>query len=209
MPEMREVAKPVGRLRHSPRATAGSEGLLLFAGVALLAPRVAQAADWLLPPLPVTLRVQGGVAVHATESEWVTGRVSGALDLALGVPLMFDPRQSSADYLANKGFVHPELGYSYQDTGQHLFSVGGYAGFGHLFLYGSYGVRFLIGRQSEETALGLRHGMGLHALHDLLTLEVSHQPLWVGGAVQHDVIVWLGLNPLQFFNLVAVVSGGP
>ena len=35
---------------------------------------------------------------------------------------------------------------------------------------------------------------------DLLALEVAHQPLWIGGSVQHDLLLFVGLNPLQLVN---------
>ena len=33
-----------------------------------------------------------------------------------------------------------------------------------------------------------------------LSLEVAHQPLWIGGSVQHDLLLFVGLNPLQLVN---------
>ena len=182
---------------------------LLVLGLLLGLVRLAQAADRLPTVLPVTLRVRGGLAIHATESEWVMGRVSGALDLALSVPLTFETRLGAGDGLNNIAFLSPELGYSYQDSGQHLFTVGAHAGYGHLFLHGSYSLRFVAGRQSDQTGLGLRHGIGVHAIYDVLSLEVNHQPLWVAGQAQHDVILWLGCNLLQIVNLYGLLGTGP
>lgn len=136
------------------------------------------------------------------------GRVSGALDLALSAPLTLYTRRKAGDGLNNMVFLNPELGYSYQDSGQHLSAVGAHTGFGPPFIYGSYSVRFLAGRQSDQTALGLRHGIGVHAIYDVLSLEVNHQPLWVAGAAQRDVVLWVGLNLLQILNLRGLVVGG-
>lgn len=183
--------------------------LMLGVGLLLGTASSALASDLVVPPLPVTLRVRGGLAIHATGSEWVTGSVSGALDLALSVPLAWETGLSRWDALSGMAFLSPELGYSYQDTGQHLFTVGAHGGFGHMLLYGAYSVRFVVGRQSDQTALGLRHGIGVHALYDVLSLEVNHQPLWIAGQAQHDVILWLGFNLVQILNLRGLLGTGP
>ena len=183
-----------------------------FAGLGWVALGGASSARAQYSPLaqfPVTLRARGGLAIHCTASDRVPGQLSGAFELALGLPIRI---QSAADRARSADlslFIYPELGYSYQDTGQHLFTVGGHVGYGVPAIYGSYSLRFLAGRQGDETAVGLRHGLGLHVYNDILSLEVNHQPLWVAGDAQHDVILWLGFNPVQIYNLAVMAWSTP
>lgn len=51
-----------------------------------------------------------------------------------------------------------------------------------------------------HVAVGLRHGLGLHLYNDILSLDVNHPLLRVTGSAQHDVIRWLGEDPVQIDN---------
>lgn len=37
-------------------------------------------------------------------------------------------------------------------------------------------------------------------LFDTVSIELPHQALWVKSVTQHDLILWLGINPLQIAN---------
>lgn len=185
-------------------------GGLALAGITLgLLAAEARAADRpevIAGPLP-TLRIRLGAAAHLTQlaqpeqpaqppqPELARGAADFALDLAAGYPFFW--RSETSARLVG---LYPELSYTYQVSERHLFTAGGYVGLGTFNVLGSYGARFVAGTDHGQAALGVRHGLGLHLLLDMLSLEVAHQPLWIGGQVQHDLLVFVGLNPLQLVN---------
>lgn len=129
-----------------------------------------------------------------------------ALDVALGYPVwlfLSRPNEREVHTALDTPIltVYPELSYSYQRPGRHLFTTGGSLGGGVLWGFASYGLRFVTGADHDGRAIGLRHGIGAHFLLDLISIELVHQPLWIADQLQHDLIVWFALNPL------AVVGG--
>lgn len=157
----------------------------------------AEASIW-AGPYP-TLRIRMAPAVHLTTSPPVERRVDFALDLAVGVPIFISP-SGSGDLLDRVVVIYPELGYAFQNLSQHLFTGGAYVGFGPGMVFGSYGARFLAGQEQNTRAIGLRHGLGLHLFVDVLSLELQHQVLWLGGQSRHDLVVWLGVNLVEIAN---------
>lgn len=177
--------------------------------VALLGarPAPAQAEEHVYPARLPTLRLRLGPARHLTETvatpevPAVQSGTGFALDVALGYPVwIFLGRKNEREVHTALGtpilVAYPELSYSYQRPGRHLFTVGSYLGAGVLWGFASYGVRFVAGADHDGRAIGLRHGIGAHFLLDLISIELAHQPLWVADQLQHDLIVWFALNPL-------------
>lgn len=54
--------------------------------------------------------------------------------------------------------------------------------------------------QACADACGCSFCVGLHMLFDTVSIELPHQALWVKSVTQHDLILWLGINPLQIAN---------
>jgi hypothetical protein len=182
---------------------------LLALAVLLIAPAApAKENVRAFPAMLPTLRLRLGPATHLTgaaaaETAPAVRQGTGfALDLALGYPVwLFLRRQNQlevhSDLNAPTLVIHPELSYSYEASGRHGFTAGGHFGAGMLWAYASYGVRFVAGDDQGQRMLGLRHGIGAHFLVDLISIELNHQPLWVAGQLQHDLIFWVSLNPLS------------
>ncbi len=109
------------------------------------------------------------------------------------------PKGSSA-------WLLPEVGYSWHGTADghntHLGLVGVGAGYGDfnsaLVLYTP---RFVAGTMAGATSIGFRHGISVHVLMTLLSLELSHQVLSTAGQVSQEVLLSLGLNVLGPFPL--------
>lgn len=167
----------------------------------------AQAEVRAYPARLPTVRLRLGPARHLTET---VATPSGpavqlgtgfALDVALGYPVwLFLSRKNEREVHTALDtpilVAYPEVSYSYQRPGRHLFTAGGYLGGGVLWGFASYGLRFVAGADHDGRALGLRHGIGAHFLLDLISIELAHQPLWVADQLQHDLIVWFAINPL-------------
>lgn len=61
--------------------------------------------------------------------------------------------------------------------------------------------------QACADACGCRLCVGLHLLFDTVSIEPQHQALWVQSLTQHDLILWLGINPLQIANRGGKIHG--
>ena len=147
-----------------------------------------------------TLRVRIAPAIHLAQDAASASQLDLALGVTAGLPIVFYP-EGSRDLLSKVFVLYPELGYQYQSNGKHLFSVGTYLGYGPGMLYGAGGASLLVGSQIEGRAVGFRYGAGLHMLFDTVSIELQHQVLWAQSLAQHDLILWLGINPLQLANL--------
>lgn len=111
----------------------------------------------------------------------------------------------------------PELGYDYRrvdsPSGQpppaipiahhegHLMTMGMGVGYGSLmYILGTYSVRLIAGSMLDDgAAVGLRHGINIHALGTLVSANIEHQVLSYGGVVHQDLLVTAGLNLLMPF----------
>jgi hypothetical protein len=132
-----------------------------------------------LPGQPAS--TQSGLAVHV-----IAGAMIGWP--GPGIERFFSPSL----------WLIPELGYDYRSIagrGGHLGSLGLGLGYGNLlFLTGSYSARFVAGLIENQTAFGLRHGLALHFIGMLFSLEVSHQLLYAAGYTSHELQLIVGLN---------------
>mgnify|MGYP000084181122 CR=1 FL=1 len=174
---------------------------LAVAAIALLAPAGPAAAAYATPSKLPTLRPRLGAAFHVANPDPAAPRADFAVDAALGYPVWVLFGEKSSPLLAPLLIVYPELSYTYQRPGLHLFTAGGFLGVGSLIVSASYGARFVAGvDELGQTALGVRHGVGLHLVLDFFTIEAAHQPLWSGGALRHDVQLWFSLNPMSVFG---------
>ncbi|MFO0574503.1 MAG: hypothetical protein U1A78_10915 [Polyangia bacterium] len=168
---------------------------------ALLGAAGPAAAAYAVPSKLPTLRPRLGAAFHGTKADPAARSVDFAVDVALGYPFWVVFGEKSSPLRAPMLTLYPELSYTYQRPGLHLFTAGGYLGVGSMIVSASYGARFVAGvDELGQTALGVRHGVGLHLVLDFFTIEATHQPLWSGGALRHDVQLWFSLNPLSVFG---------
>lgn len=189
-------------------ATRGTARCLALVAVLSTHAAPAQAEVRPYPARLPTVRLRLGPVRHLTETvatEQVPAVQSGtslALDVALGYPVwLFLSRKHESEFHTPLDtpilVAYPEISYSYQRPGRHLFTAGGYLGGGVLWGFASYGIRFVAGADHDGRALGLRHSIGAHFLLDLFSIELAHQPLWVADQLQHDLIAWFAFNPLS------------
>ena len=152
-----------------------------------------------------------GAAIGPTWAVSSSGKVGLAVDVTVGAVLGWPgrgrPLFSRDDrYLKAALWLQPEFGYSYEhgdaaepQASGHLGSLGLGVGYGNLlFLSGAYTPRLVIGSLGGESggalAVGLRHGVAGHFLGRLFSAELSHQMLWTGGELRHELRLLCGLN---------------
>ncbi len=134
------------------------------------------------------LRLSAGPAFHLASGEKAVTQL--AFDASAGAVFGNDSLYSSSLQLRS------ELGYSYDHFGSHLFTLSAGIGYGNFAVATYYHPRFLLGAEGGRAVVGMRNSLGLHVFNDIYSLEVGHQLLAAGGVLQHDVLVFLGLNPL-------------
>ena len=134
------------------------------------------------------LRLSAGPAFHLDPGEKAVTQL--AFDASAGAAFGTDSLYSSGPQFRS------ELGYSYDHFGSHLFTLSAGVGYGNFAVATYYHPRFLLGTEGGHLAVGVRNSLGLHVFNDIYSLEVGHQLLAVGGSLEHDVRVFLGLNPL-------------
>ncbi|MFO0547970.1 MAG: hypothetical protein U0271_06260 [Polyangiaceae bacterium] len=115
-----------------------------------------------------------------------------ATDFTVGASL-FGSHGFNADKLFL--FLDPEGGYSYTGPSDHAFNVSMGIGFGTGWVAAAYHPHFIVGTSDDEFAIGMRNGLGIHALFDVFSLEVAHELLFVDSEQRQDLRVELGLNP--------------
>lgn len=86
-----------------------------------------------------------------------------------------------------------EAGYAYDGITDHAFQLAPGIGYGHPLAFVSYHPHLLIG-----SGLGLRNGLAMHLLGDMMSAEVSEQFMSFDGAAHHDFRVMFGVNPAAF-----------
>lgn len=178
------------------------------AGQSMEQPGAAGAADpqealLLLPTLEAAI----GPTWAVSSSEKVGLAVDVTVGAALGWLGRGQPVASRDErYLKAALWLQPEFGYSYErgDAGNprvsgHLGSLGLGVGYGNLlFLSAAYTPRLVVGALGGDAgstvAIGLRHGLSGHFLGRLFSAELSHQMLWTGGALRHEIRLLCGLN---------------
>lgn len=192
--------------------------LLVLVGLSLLGSRQAAAGQGAavagtparLPEALVLLPTLEA-AIGPTWAVSSSGKVGWAVDATIGAVLGWPGRGqvlgSREERLLKAAlWLQPEFGYSYehgaagepQGSG-HLGSLGLGIGYGNLmFLQGAYTPRLVIGSvggdAGGELAVGLRHGVSGHFLGRLFSAELSHQMLWAGGELRHELRLLCGLN---------------
>lgn len=150
-------------------------------------------------------------AIGPTWAVSSTGKVGLAVDVTVGAVLGWPGRGQplfSRDerFLKAALWLQPEFGYSYRradaaapQSGGHLGSLGLGVGYGNLlFLSGAYTPRLVLGSLGGDSggvlAAGLRHGIAGHFLGRLFSAELSHEMLWTGGELRHELRLLCGLN---------------
>ena len=103
----------------------------------------------------------------------------------------------------------PEIGYAYAShprRGRNMATMGVGFGFGNDLVAGFYTPRFVVGSARGESAVGLRHGVGVHGGWGILGLEFQHGMVHVQDrGLEHDLrgLVSLNLAPLIWLAIVA------
>ncbi len=111
----------------------------------------------------------------------------------------------------------PEIGYSGLVPGAgsagesatgggpttHLITIGLGVGYGSRWASLSYAPRVLAGIDGRDLALGLRHGLVLRALYEMISVEVAHQVVGAAGTWRHDVVAMGSVNALVLMAVVA------
>lgn len=183
------------------RRGAGAAALTILAVMA--AARSAAADEWGVTPI---LRLSAGPAFHVEPGARAVTQV--AVDVTAGAGFGTDSLYHDSLQLM------PEVGYSYDHFGSHLFSASLGVGYGNFAAAAFYHPRFLVGTEGGHTVIGVRNSLGLHVFNAIYSLEVGHQLLSASGVLQHDVHVLVGVNPLgllrfaPLFKAIACVLNG-
>ena len=95
-----------------------------------------------------------------------------------------------------------EVGYAYDGATEHAFQLVPGIGYGHPLAFVSYHPHLLIGSAYDQTSFGLRNGLTMHLLVDMVSLEIAEQFVSAAGA-HHDVRVMFGVNPAAFVYAIS------
>lgn len=125
-----------------------------------------------------------------------------ALNFDLTVGAMVVATRSSR--LQSAPILEPLLGYGYKrDRGPtHLFVAGLGFGYGGVLAAIRYVPRLIVG----SGAVGLRHGIIVGGLLDLLAIEVSHDLISQQGVITHELRLMFGINPVSVLAGVAALA---
>lgn len=125
-----------------------------------------------------------------------------ALNFDLTVGAMVVATRSSR--LQSAPVLEPLLGYGYKrDRGPtHLFVAGLGFGYGGVLAAVRYVPRLLVG----SGAVGLRHGIIVGGLLDVLAIEVSHDLISQQGVITHELRLMFGINPVSVLAGVAALA---
>jgi hypothetical protein len=106
--------------------------------------------------------------------------------------------------LGSAPILEPLLGYGYKrDRGPaHLFVAGLGFGYGGVLAAVRYVPRLLVG----SGAVGLRHGIIIGGLLDMLAVEVSHDLISQQGVITHELRLMFGINPVSLLAGVAALA---
>jgi hypothetical protein len=150
--------------------------------------------SWNLPVVQLDL----GPAIHVADKG---NQVTLAIDVTLGAAL---GRKVLDRVLFGEIWVFPEIGYTYDSFGSHLFFAGCGVGYGGALISLAYTPRFVAGETLGATSLGFRHGLSLHVLFDIFSAELGHEVL-VAGPTMHDIRIMFGFNPgAMIYGLIRV-----
>lgn len=148
----------------------------------------------------------GGVVLPVWRSPVQTAPLATQYSLELGTAL------GCALHGMNRAgpVIFPELGYSLtmapvegdSDTLTHLAKIGVSAGYGSAWATVSYGARLLLGARGPDVAVGVRHGVTGRFVYNILSVEIAHQLLAVGGGLEQDLRFTASVN--LFLFLLAV-----
>lgn len=177
------------------------------AGSASLAQARPSAEDLYVQP---TLRARLGPAFSLGSSQPPAPMDGLSVGVELGGAIGW-PGQGLADRLFEPSlWLLPELGYAYRsdDAGGpplHLGTLGLGVGYGNLLLATvAYTPRLCVGAAAGETAVGLRHGLSVHFIGMLLSLELAHQLLhYSSGVLANELQLTVGANLGSLFLLLS------
>jgi hypothetical protein len=170
-------------------------GVVAAVAASLLATPCA-ANDWYIWPVA---RVQLGPAIHVAPE--VDEGTEFSLDLNFGASVLQRTR-------AKKRFVwNPEIGYSYDGIGLHAFNATVGIGFGNHTFVAAYHPRLILGRANDDTAVGMRNAIMIHAIVDMFSMEIGHQFVSYSDAMHQDIKVMFGFNPGSLVGLAIATSG--
>lgn len=151
-----------------------------------------------------SIRIAMGPVGHLGDPDDLDGGLGFGLDAGLGA--MLGPW---ADERGATTWFWPEIGYGYAShprRGRHMATMGLGVGFGNDLIAGFYTPRFVVGSARGDTALGLRHGVGIHGGWGIFGLELQHGMVHVDDrGLEHDLrgLVSLNLAPLIWLAIVA------
>jgi hypothetical protein len=149
--------------------------------------------SWNLPVVQLDL----GPAIHVGGGNQVTLAIDVTVGAALG-------RKVLDRVLFGEIWAFPEVGYTYDSFGSHLFFAGCGVGYGGALISLAYTPRFVAGETLGATSLGFRHGLSLHVLFDIFSAELGHEVL-VAGPTMHDVRIMFGFNPgAMIYGLIRI-----
>jgi hypothetical protein len=123
-----------------------------------------------------------------------------ALDATLGLNAAFQGWRDAGLVLTGEG------GYAYDGVGLHAAQATLGIGWGHPLIFFSYHPRVLVGSAGDGLALGMRNGLTLHGVGDLVSLEIGEQFFHDTGGMHHDARVMFGLNPGAFAFLLTKIN---
>ena len=126
----------------------------------------------------------------------------GGLRFRLLAPSRNHPRGAK---LAEFHFKLKAPGGSYRNGALHLGTLGLGVGYGNLLLATvAYTPRLCVGAAAGETAVGLRHGLSVHFIGMLLSLELAHQLLhYSSGVLANELQLTVGANLGSLFLLLS------
>lgn len=150
--------------------------------VSASASSAARADDMLAIPV---LRLALGPAVHVAPEPDVGLRLG--LDVTAGFVGMFGDVLSSF-------VISPEIGYTFDSFGLHAFNATCGVGFGGPVVSLLYQPRLILGTAGDDFAVGMRNGIAVRGVADILGLEVGHQFFNAESVLHHDIRILFSLN---------------
>lgn len=142
---------------------------------------------------PFSLSIQGGALIGWPRKDRIDRAVKSTLWLL--PELGYDYRRADPP----PGQPPPAMPFPHHEG--HLVTMGMGVGYGSLmYILATYSVRMIAGSMLDDgAAVGMRHGINIHALGTLVSANIEHQVLSYGGVVHQDLLVTAGLNLLMPF----------
>lgn len=156
--------------------------------------------SWAEPKLVPVLRAAAGPAFRL-EPEAPTA-TAFALDATTGV--------TTYGHIASRVILNGELGYAFDHRGRdlHAFTLTGGIGLGWRAIGATIQPRLLLGVLGTDLAVGMRTGIVVRGLADLVSFEVAHRLLHHEELLRHDLQLVFGVNALAFLTAVDGIRTG-